>query len=130
MQTTINIFAAIFIILPTVFEVVQDYVQIEHGKGDEKDRFGFDYDWLVRAGLFGVSCAIGALAWEWWKSGLLTGVCFFACFNYGLNIARGKNIYHLGQNYLDRLEAMTMPGWRGLVIRVVVLIAALAVCFS
>ena len=129
MQTTINIFAAIFIILPTVFEVVQDYVQIEHGKGDEKDR-GFDWDWVLRGALFAVSCVWGIWAWEWWKSGLLTVVCFWVCFNYALNLARGKNIFHLGQNYLDRLEAMTMPGWRGLAIRVVVLIAALAVCFS
>ena len=120
--------ATILLFAPLAFELIQDYIQIEHGRGDEKDRGKGWIDWMIRVALTGAATGVGITAgYDWWKPPMMCAVIFFVGFNYGLNLARGKNIFYLGQNPLDRFEAMVFPGWRGLVVRAIVLAAALAV---
>ena len=126
-----KIIANIFIFLPFLVELVQDYIQIEYGKGDEKDRGKGWIDWALRIGMTAAATGAGiAAGYEWWKPLMMCAVIFFVGFNYGLNLARGKNIFYLGKNPLDQFEAMVIPGWRGLVVRVIVLTLALMVWIS
>ena len=127
----LKLLANLFIFLPFLFELIQDYIQIEHGKGDEKDRGKGWIDWAIRAALTGFATGIGiAAGYEWWKPPMMCAVIFFVFFNYALNLARGKNIYHLGWDGWDQFEAEYMPGWRGLVVRVLVLISGYAIWIS
>jgi hypothetical protein len=126
-----KLLANLFIFLPFIFELIQDYYQIEHGKGDEKDRGKGWVDWVIRGALTVFATVIGVLAgYEWWKPFMMCIVIFFVGFNYALNLARGKNIYHLGRDGWDQFEAEYMPGWRGLVVRILVLISGYAIWIS
>jgi hypothetical protein len=119
--------AILLLFLPLVFELVQDYVQIKYGKGDEKDRGKGWVDWVYRIiGLLIAMSVNGLAGFTWWAAGLLTVAVFFAGFNYGLNALRGKPIFHLGQDAWDRFEAINFPGWRGVIVRALVLGGAIA----
>lgn len=85
--------------------------------------------WVVRAGIVGYVVLDPDLL-IWGLKALNASFMYWFVFDTGLNLARGKNIGHLGQGpkaaFLDRLQTKYLGQWNAFVIKLIISIYAAA----
>ena len=116
--------------LPGLVEMIHDYYVITHLKRSDNKLITTLMALAVAVGCWvwfsSVTNAVEVLgAWHSLTYCILLGFTFrFCIFNYGLNLMRGKDWDHLGNNAWDNFERATFNKWFWLVTRVLLFIGS------